>query len=137
MATPPTHYLGLSSTNPAIAATEPSGNGYARVAVLDSFWGSGNNRVSLAASSGDWLSGVVLGYYAIFDALSGGNLVAYGVFSTAFPVHASRQPDIIINGNPIPSGPARPASLFVHPTFIGPDDDFVRDSTLSVEVVEG
>lgn len=96
-AVPATLYVALSTTTPTQAGasfTEPSGSGYARVAVANSTANFGAaatqpatgyevvNAVALAfpAATGAW--GTVT-YFGVFDAATGGNLLAYGALTTA------------------------------------------------------
>lgn len=95
-----TAYVGLSSTtpangDPATNITEPSGGGYARVATAGSDWNapsagsvSNSNAITFAAASGTWASGSNMTYGVLFDALTGGNVIGYGVLSVAKPVYS-------------------------------------------------
>ena len=83
--TPPTIYIGLSTADPGDDGTglsEPSGNGYARVATAAADWNSAAsgtldnaNAVEFAEATGSW--GTVT-HFALFDAASDGNLLAHG-----------------------------------------------------------
>lgn len=94
--TMPTVYVGLSSTTPAVGGTgvtEPSGGAYARKATTGSTWnaaasGSATNAAAITwtAASADWVSGANLTYGVLYDALTAGNLLGYGVLSTPRPV---------------------------------------------------
>lgn len=85
--TPPTNiYVSLHTANPGEDGTgaEVSGNGYARkvcnVWNAASSKGSANtNAITFDQSTGPW--GTVT-YYALWDALTGGNMLAYGSLST-------------------------------------------------------
>jgi len=77
-----TIYLGLSTANPGDAGAtlaEPSGNGYARQSIT--FGAAVNRQVVQTASiafpqaTGAW--GTIT-HWAVFDAASGGNMLAYG-----------------------------------------------------------
>ena len=79
-------YLGFSSTLPTAAGTnvtEPSGNGYARVALSTYFGaaatGATSNDVLIESptSTGAWLTGTALPYVVMFDASTAGNLCRY------------------------------------------------------------
>lgn len=81
---PATRYLGLSTTTPTQAGTnftEPSGNGYARVAMPTASMASASGGVAAntaaynfpAATGSGW--GTVT-YLGVFDALTGGNLLS-------------------------------------------------------------
>lgn len=98
--TPPaTLYIGLSSTTPTEAGanfTEPSAGAYARVSTVAADWDAAtgvapatkaNSAIkTFAAATADWLAGVDITYFGIFDASSAGNLLAFGVLATARPV---------------------------------------------------
>ncbi|MEO0678991.1 MAG: hypothetical protein AAF192_01090 [Pseudomonadota bacterium] len=84
----PTLYVAASTTAPAENGTgvsEPSGAGYARVATAPSDWTAASladpsslaNSADIAfnAATGAWGT---LSHFAIFDAASGGNLIASG-----------------------------------------------------------
>jgi hypothetical protein len=83
--TPPTIYIGLSTADPGDDATglsEPSGNGYARVATASADWNAASggaldnaNAIEFGEASGSW--GTVT-HFALFDAASGGNMLAHG-----------------------------------------------------------
>lgn len=89
--TAPSMFLALSTTSPAedgTNVTEPSTGGYARVA-LSGKWGaatlvsgvgtSANNAaISFTQSTAAWSSGSALGFFAIYDAATAGNLLRYG-----------------------------------------------------------
>jgi hypothetical protein len=86
--TPPTIYVGLSTADPADDATglaEPSGNSYARAATAGTDWNvaSGGmidnaNEITFPEASGSW--GTIT-HFALFDAASGGNMLAHGSLS--------------------------------------------------------
>ena len=83
--TPPTIYVGLSTADPGddgSGLSEPSGNGYARVATSAADWNSASggaldnaNALEFAEATGSW--GTVT-HFALFDASSSGNLLAHG-----------------------------------------------------------
>ena len=89
---PATIYVGLSSSLPTDSGgniTEPSGNGYARVAVTNNTtnWpvtstGSKTNGVPItfASATGAWGS---VSYVVLFDSLTSGNFLAQGTLSTS------------------------------------------------------
>lgn len=91
--TMPTVYVGLSSTTPALGGTnvtEPSGGSYARVTTSGATWGTAASSsitnaaaITFTQASADWLTGSNLTYGVLYDAPSGGNLLAYGVLSVA------------------------------------------------------
>lgn len=82
---PTTYYIGLSSTNPQTSLTEPTGNGYARVACSD-FTEPANgvvkntNSIFFPESTGSW--GTV-SYYAVFSSASGSDVLFSGSLSPA------------------------------------------------------
>ena len=86
--TPPTIFVGLSTANPlddASGLAEPSGNGYARIQTTASDWsaasgGSLNNAndITFPQATGNW--GIIT-HFALFDAATGGNMLAHGVLS--------------------------------------------------------
>lgn len=93
LATPPTFYVGLSTTTPTMAGgniTEPSGNGYARVATAASDWNTATNAdpsvltnanaVTFPTASGSW--GTVT-HFVLFDAPSGGNANGFGALTVS------------------------------------------------------
>lgn len=88
--TPPVIYLGLLTAEPDDDGTglaEPSGNGYQRVQTSASHWnvstgGSLDNTgdIFFPMATGNW--GTV-SHFALFDASTGGNMLAYGTLSPA------------------------------------------------------
>jgi hypothetical protein len=94
-----TIYLALSTADPTDTGTgiaEPSGNGYARKAIS---FGAASGRtitqdaaVNYDQASGSW--GTIT-HWALFDAVSGGNFLAHGAFSTGFPVGANDTPSVV------------------------------------------
>ena len=95
--TAPSIYVGLSTADPlddASGLAEPSGNGYARVVTAPADWtvSSGGaldnaNAVDFPQASGPW--GTV-SHFALFDAITGGNMLAHGSLGT---------PQAIVSGN--------------------------------------
>ncbi len=81
----PTAYLAVSTANPlntGAGLAEPVGYGYARIATNAASWnnaaaGSITNAIALSfpGATGAW--GTIT-YYALMDALTGGNMLAYG-----------------------------------------------------------
>jgi hypothetical protein len=99
LATAPTLYVGLSSTTPTTAGgnvTEPSGGNYARVATPGSSWNTATaadpsvvtngTTVTFPTANADWLAQAPLTYFVLFDALTSGNVIGYGVLTVAKPV---------------------------------------------------
>jgi len=88
--TAPTIYVGLSTADPLDDGTglaEPVGNGYARVATAATDWSAASSGVTTNATTitfpqatGLW--GTVT-HFALFDASTGGNLLASGALTTA------------------------------------------------------
>lgn len=83
--TPPTIHVGLSTADPGDDGTglsEPSGNGYARVATSAADWNSASggaldnaNAIEFPQATGNWGS---ITHFALFDASTGGNMLAHG-----------------------------------------------------------
>ena len=95
-------YAALSTTTPTIAGgnfTEPSGNGYARVAVPAASWASASGgssantaAINFAAASGSgWGTVTYMGFY---DALTGGNLLSYDDLPAPQSVPAGVSPSV-------------------------------------------
>ena len=86
--TPPTIYVGLSTTDPTDAGsgiTEPSGNGYARVQTSASDWNTAANgtlgnagNITFNQATGNW--GTIT-HFALFDTATAGNMLAHGALS--------------------------------------------------------
>lgn len=84
-------YVGLMTSVPnedGTGVVEPVGNGYARVSVANNFtqWPAAvggakanANDVVFAAATGAW--GTIT-HFGLFDAVSGGNLMAFGALNT-------------------------------------------------------
>jgi hypothetical protein len=80
-------YLALSSTNPTdtgTGKTEPTGGSYARVEVPD--WDAAVDRVTqntdiieFVAATAGW---GLMSFFAIYDAITNGNMLVYGALST-------------------------------------------------------
>lgn len=98
--TPPaTMYIALSSTTPTEAGgnfTEPSGGSYARVSTTATDWSAASGTApavktntatkTFPTASADWVSAANLTHFGLFDALSAGNLLAWGALTVAKPV---------------------------------------------------
>lgn len=88
-------YIALSTADPTDSGgsiAEPSGNGYAR--KVHNTWNaassratSNNGTITFDIATGAW--GTIT-HYAIFDAITGGNMLAHGSLAT---------PKAIVNGN--------------------------------------
>jgi hypothetical protein len=86
--TPPTIYVGLSTADPlddGSGLAEPSGNGYARVQTSTGDWTTASggaidnaNDITFSEATGSW--GTIT-HFGLFDAASGGNLLAHGTLS--------------------------------------------------------
>lgn len=115
----PTTYIALSSTPPnadGTGVTEPSGNGYRRIstkwvnlrnpgenytsawpsepsydAVNDKYSVTNTEDIYWFEATGSWGT---LGYFALYDAETGGNLYAYGTLSNAIAPTAGTIPVI-------------------------------------------
>jgi len=91
--TPPTIYVGLSTADPtddASGLAEPSGNSYARVTTAGADWNvaSGGaianaNDITFPEATGSW--GTIT-HFALFDAVSAGNILAHGALSVSKPI---------------------------------------------------
>ena len=88
--TPPTIYVGLSTADPTddgSGLAEPTGNAYARVSTLAADWNvaSGSaldnaNDITFPEATGSW--GTIT-HFALFDAATGGNMLAHGALSAS------------------------------------------------------
>ena len=105
---PTTIYVGLSTTAPNDAGgniTEPSGNGYARVAVANS------STTWAASAAGSTISIVdvlfpnpiggwgTVGWFFYSDALTGGNILEWAALTTARLLDASSVPVRFVAGD--------------------------------------
>ena len=94
--TPPSIYVGLSTADPSDADSglaEPSGNGYARVQTSASDWNTASNgtldnssNIAFSQATGNW--GTIT-HFALFDAATAGNMLAYGVLSQSKSISES------------------------------------------------
>jgi hypothetical protein len=99
---PTTLYVGLSTTTPSAngtGVTEPSGGGYARVAVTNNTtnWAPAgtqpstgqqqinNTAITFPSATASW--GTVT-YVVIYDAPTGGNLLAFGALTTSQTINS-------------------------------------------------
>ncbi len=86
--TPPTIYVGLSTSDPTddgSGLAEPSGDAYARVQTSASDWNAASNGsldnvsdITFAQATGNW--GTIT-HFALFDAATAGNMLAHGALS--------------------------------------------------------
>lgn len=94
--TPPTIYVGLSTADPTDSGSglaEPSGNGYARVQTSASDWNAASNgsldnagNITFTQATGHW--GTIT-HFALFDAASAGNMLAFGALSQSKSINES------------------------------------------------
>ena len=106
--TMPTVYVALSSTTPTLTGTnvtEPSGGSYARVATSGATWnaaasGATSNAAAITfpAATADWVAGANLTYGVLYDALTVGNCLGYGVLTVAKNVLNGDTASIAIGG---------------------------------------
>ncbi len=109
LASAPTIYVGLSSTDPSEAGgnvTEPSTGSYARVATAAGDWVAATNAdpsvvdnanaITFPAATADWLAGVDIGYFVLFDASSAGNVLGKGILGVAKPVKSGDTPSFAV-----------------------------------------
>lgn len=90
--TMPTVYVGLSSTTPAADGTnvtEPTTGSYARVATSGATWNAASSGatsnatdITFPEATADWLSAANLTHGVLYDAPTGGNLLAFGAVTT-------------------------------------------------------
>jgi len=86
--TPPAIYVGLSTADPlddASGLAEPNGGAYARVQTFSSDWNTASggsldnaNDITFPQAAGSW--GTIT-HFALFDAATGGNMLAHGALS--------------------------------------------------------
>ncbi len=97
--TPESLWIALSSTTPTEAGgnfTEPSGGSYARVATTAADWNPAtgtapatkdNSAVkTFPTATADWVAGVNLTHFGLFNASSAGTLRGWGALTTPKPV---------------------------------------------------
>lgn len=85
-----TIYVGLSTAEPlddSSGLAEPSGNAYARVSTTGTDWNTASggaldnaNEITFPEATGSW--GTIT-HFALFDAATGSNMLAYGALSTS------------------------------------------------------
>lgn len=88
--TMPTAYVALSTADPldnGSGMAEPSGNGYARVQTSGTDWNAASggsidnvNDITFPEATGSW--GTIT-HFAIFDAVTGGNMLVHGSLSAS------------------------------------------------------
>lgn len=94
--TPPTIYVALSTADPlddASGFAEPTGNAYARVETSASDWNTASggfldnaNNIIFPKATGSW--GTIT-HFALFDAATGGNMLAHGALSQPKAIDSS------------------------------------------------
>lgn len=108
--TSPTVYVGLSTTTPTLASTsnwgvtEPSTGSYARVATTGATWNAAATNaatnaaaITFPTATGNWSSSANMTYALLWDASTGGNLLAFGALSTPQPVLSGNTASIPIS----------------------------------------
>ncbi len=88
--TPPTIYVALTAADPGEAGaglSEPVGNGYARAQTAPSDWNTANGglldnagEIEFDTPTDNWGT---LTHFALFDAATAGNMLAYGTLTNA------------------------------------------------------
>jgi hypothetical protein len=108
--TPPTNlYLGLSTTAPAkdgTGVTEPSGNGYQRVQILQSVGNWPNAASSSKSNGGTFTFPQATGtwgspsYWVVYDFQVGGSgaFIAYGAITTPKAIGSGDTPSFAASG---------------------------------------
>jgi hypothetical protein len=104
--TAPTIYVALSTADPTDTGSglaEPSGNGYARKATAPADWNAAAgtnptvtdnaNALTFNEASGSW--GTIT-HFALMDAASAGNLLAYGALTTPKAISAGDTPQFAV-----------------------------------------
>ncbi|MFQ6036438.1 MAG: hypothetical protein ACE5NM_11430 [Sedimentisphaerales bacterium] len=94
--TPATIYVGLSTADPlddASGLAEPTGNGYARVQTAEADWNAASNGtvdnandITFPEATGSWGS---ITHFALFDAATAGNMLAYGSLSVSKTINTA------------------------------------------------
>lgn len=107
---PATVYIALFTTDPGegTGGTEVTGSGYARAAVTNNSTNfpaatgsttatkSNATAITFPTATGDWASAANIGFWAMFDASSGGNRMYKGALAVAKPVLNGDTPSIAI-----------------------------------------
>lgn len=100
------NYVALFTEDPTDAGSTtnevPASNGYARVAIAlsDALWtapatsgsveqSTNAANVTFGTPTGDWASGALISWWAIFDASTGGNMIMSGPIGTPRAVLAT------------------------------------------------
>jgi hypothetical protein len=97
--TAPTIYVALSTADPtddASGIAEPSGNGYARVQTAAGDWNAAvsglidnANAITFPTATGSWGT---LTHFALYDALSDGNMLAHGSLGSSQAITTDQIP---------------------------------------------
>lgn len=99
-------YVGLFDADPGEggnSATEVTGAGYARAALVNdkTVWStsapsglpvSNQTEIIFPEATGDWAGGAPITHFALFDAATGGNLIASGALVGGVTVSSGDQP---------------------------------------------
>ncbi|TDK63562.1 phage tail fiber protein [Sapientia aquatica] len=108
--TMPTVYVGLSTTTPTqglppTTITEPSGGSYARVATSGATWnsaaaGTTSNAAAITfpTATADWSAAANMTYGVLYDAVTAGNVLGWGVLTVAKNVLNGDTASIAIGG---------------------------------------
>jgi hypothetical protein len=101
---PTTLYVALSTSSPTQAAAngwnfiEPTGGGYGRASIVATAWSAPTSQPAAGAtvansatitfppSTAAWSAGAVIGYVGVWDALTAGNLLAFGQLNQSLTV---------------------------------------------------
>lgn len=94
---PLTIYVALSTADPlddASELAEPAGNAYARVQTSASDWNAASdgsldnsNNIIFPQATGNWGT---ISHFALFDAATGGNMLAYGALSQPHTIDSGK-----------------------------------------------
>lgn len=99
LSVPTNIYVALSTADPGEsggAIAEPSGNNYGRAQcntwdAAASRASANTSQINFAQASGSWGT---ISHWALYDAITGGNLIAYGSFTTPKVIGAGHTPFI-------------------------------------------
>jgi hypothetical protein len=103
--TSPTIYVALSTANPGESGAniaEPSGGAYARVVTAAADWNAASSgvvtnaaNITFPEATLDWGN---IAHFALYDALTAGNMLAYGALGSMVTIAANDTP-ILMAGN--------------------------------------
>lgn len=101
--TMPTAYVALSTTDPldtGAGISEPVGNNYARKATSGADWGTAASgaianaaAITFNQASGSWGT---IAYFAVFDAITAGNMLFHGTITPSKAVGSGDTPEFAI-----------------------------------------